>query len=147
MQQHRLWYGRSFRGNKRLDGTDRGHRRWKKAPWLRLKDSLVLSFMKTSLYPQSTTPNQTSIQPSQTVNAGNLKKTGAKGQQGMCVVQTQEIPTFSDKCCSCIKHFTATTVFTVSSCMTTGKHKRRNSVRHLHRKTRRTLTTNNCLTW
>ena len=41
---------------------------------------------KVNLYPPSSSPpNQTSIQPSQTLNAGNLKKTRAKGQQGPCV--------------------------------------------------------------
>lgn len=112
--------------------------------------TLPEGFFSIVLYengPISTPPNQTSIQPSQTLNAGNLKKTRAKGQRGPRVVQTQEIPTFSDKCCSCIKHVTPTTVFRASSCMTTGKHKdkqigfheARNSVWHLHGKTRRAL--------
>lgn len=38
--------------------------------------------MKTASYPQSSGPIPTSVQPSQTLNAGNLKKTRAKGQPG-----------------------------------------------------------------
>lgn len=60
---------------------------------------------KRPYIPLFSPPKQTTIQPSQTQNAGNLKKARAKGQQGPGCTK-QEIPIFSNKCFPCIKHLT-----------------------------------------
>ena len=131
-----FWWCESFHSSSRVDRVDKGHRCKEKKDFLstaehrdlRLKDSVsIVLYENCPISPVS--PTKPNKHPAiADTKCRKFKKDEGKRTAGTVCVQIQEMPAFSYKCCSCIKHFPlATTVF----CMTTNTQTHTHTHTHL----------------